>query len=129
MVMSDNFENAFASHFREAYESEVDEVFDQWFFTNETFYSHPVYHDFTFFGSRVQTKNEWWFFLDETEGIQMNINENYMFFKHNKIHLKADGSFELPKQQSKMSDSSLKKLPHDADYCVEYKKDFLDVSI
>jgi len=56
----------------------------------------------------------------------MNLNENYMFFKHNKLHLKADGTYVLPK--SKKSES-LKKLPHDADYCVEYKQDFLNVSM
>lgn len=57
----------------------------------------------------------------------MNLNENYMFFKHNKLHLKADGTYELAK--SRKSGESLMKLPHDADYCVEYKQDFLNVSM
>ncbi len=50
-----------------------------------------------------------------------------MFFKHNKLHLKADGTYELAK--SRKSGESLMKLPHDADYCVEYKQDFLNVSM
>lgn len=58
----------------------------------------------------------------------MNEDEKYMFFKHNKIHLKADGTYTMPKA-SKSEDISLWKLPHNADYCVEYKQDFLDVSI
>ena len=57
----------------------------------------------------------------------MNENEKYMFFKHNKIHLKSDGTYVMPKSTNE--DISLRKLPHNADYCVEYKQDFLDVSI
>lgn len=69
VIQSKDFENSFADHFWKAYEFEVDKVFDQRFFTNETFYSNPIYHDFNFFGKHITTKNEWWFFLDETDGI------------------------------------------------------------
>lgn len=88
LISSGSFEEHLGDHFKQAYDYEVDRIFDDRFFSNQSFYWHPIFHDFYFFDQRVVTANKWYFFLTQGKGIQMNVTEQYMFFQHAKVSMK-----------------------------------------
>ena len=53
MMRNDSTPDSFADGFRQLYQQQVNSVFDARFFTNETFYKHPIVNDYEFFGYPV----------------------------------------------------------------------------
>ena len=75
MMRNDSTPDSFADSFRKLYQREIDRVFDDRFFTNETFYKHPIHYDFNFFDARVISNENWYIFLDiMTSNSSISIN-------------------------------------------------------
>ena len=70
--------------FESMYQKEVDRIFDARFFANQSFYLHPIYHKFNFFGQEINTENIWWFYLNDLDpnAVVMDTTAMHMYFRH-----------------------------------------------